>query len=54
MTIERTRQILGSKIAHLSDEEVLKFISSTDKLLDVLMKKAVTELTLENTRKDSI
>ena len=54
MTVERTREILGNKIAHLTDTEVLKLISRTDKLLDVLIKKAVTELTLEKSLKDSL
>ncbi len=36
MTIEKTRQILGSKISRLKDDEVLELISRTDKTLDVL------------------
>lgn len=41
MTIERTRQILGKKVAHFSDDELLAFIQQTDKALDVFFQLAV-------------
>lgn len=43
MTIERTRELLGAKVAHLSDQEVLDFIQRTDQILNVLIKRSVVE-----------
>jgi hypothetical protein len=51
MTVERTRQLLGSKVSHLTDEQVLRFISSTDKFLDVLLKQAVREVGIDKEQK---
>lgn len=44
MTIERTRELLGSKISHLTDQEVSNFIFKTDKIITELMKKSVNEI----------
>jgi len=41
MTIERTRQLLGDKVANLSDDEVLLLIQQTDKSIDALFHLAV-------------
>ena len=44
MTIERTRQIFGNKIAHLSDEEILLFIQQSGSLVDSVLDIAVEAL----------
>lgn len=41
MTIERTRELLGGKVAHLSDEKVLLLIQQADSSLDVFFKLSV-------------
>lgn len=41
MTIQRTRELLKEKVAHLSDDEVLLLIQRTDKSIDSLFKLAV-------------
>lgn len=41
MTIERTRQLLGKKVAHLSDNEVLLLIQQTDNALDFIFKFSI-------------
>lgn len=41
MTIERTRQILGKKVEHLSDEDLLHLIEQTDKAMGALFQLAV-------------
>jgi len=44
MTIERTRELLKEKVAHLSDSELLEFINKTDKALDAIMQVAAKKL----------
>ncbi len=44
MTIERTRELLGEKVAHLSDEKVLLLIQQTDASLDVIFKLSVKKV----------
>lgn len=41
MTIERTRELLGKKVAHLSDDKVLLLIQQTDKALDSIFKLSI-------------
>lgn len=41
MTIERTRELLGKKVAHLSDEKILLLIQQTEDSLDVIFKLSV-------------
>ncbi len=41
MTIEKTRQLLGEKISHLTDDQILNLIEKTDKALDGMFKIAV-------------
>lgn len=41
MTIERTRELLGEKVAHLSDEKILLLIQQTDASLDAIFKFSV-------------
>ncbi len=41
MTIERTRELLGGKVAHLSDEKVLLLIQQTEASLDAIFKLSV-------------
>ena len=47
MTVERTRQLLGNKIAHLSDEEVLALIQRTEKALHPLFTLAVQKIKVD-------
>lgn len=42
MTIERTRKIFGSKMKHMSDEQVLRFIGDMSIVGDELLKTALT------------
>lgn len=53
MTIERTRQILGQKVAHLTDEQVLMLIQKTDKAAEALFKLAVKKAYTQN-KKNSL
>ena len=41
MTIERTRELLGGKVAHLSDDKILLLILQTETSLDVIFKLSV-------------
>lgn len=41
MTIERTRELLGEKVAHLSDEKILLLIQQADASLDAIFKLSV-------------
>lgn len=41
MTVKRTREILGSKVSQLTDDQVLDLIEKTDKALDAFFKIAV-------------
>lgn len=43
MTIERTRQLLGGKIANLSDSDVLILIQKTNKSIDALFYLSVKQ-----------
>lgn len=47
MTVERTRQLLGTKVSNLSDNEVLLLIQQTDESIDVFfslsVKKAIAK-----------
>lgn len=53
MTIERTRELLGDKVAHLSDNKVLLLIQQTDASLDVIFKLSVKKA-LAKQKKGSI
>lgn len=44
MTIERTREIFGSKVDHMTDVEVLRFIQETSLMCDSLLDAALTAL----------
>lgn len=44
MTIKRTREILGDKVAHMTDEEVLEMIKNTKVMVDALFDTAVKEI----------
>ena len=54
MTIKRTRELLGQKVVHLSDKELLLFINETDMLLDVLISMATSQFPLQPARKNGI
>ncbi len=41
MTIQRTRELLGEKIVHLSDDKVLLLIQQTDNALDSIFKLSI-------------
>lgn len=43
MTIQRTREIFGSKLADKSDNEVLEFIQQTGQLCDSLLDMVLTK-----------
>lgn len=45
MTIERTRQIFGTKMADWTDEQVRQFNEKMDTIIDPLFNAAVMELT---------
>ena len=47
MTIERTREIYGDKISHLSDQKVLEFISNMGVICDDILDTLLTG-TLKN------
>ena len=44
MTIERTRELLGEKVTHLSDEKILLLIQQTDASLDAIFKLSVKKV----------
>ena len=54
MTVERTKQLLGAKISHLSDEEILQFLQATDGMLGILMQKSVKRFHAVKAGKDEI
>lgn len=47
MTVKRTRELLGQKVAHITDEELGAFIETTSKSLDVLMMLAAKKASLQ-------
>lgn len=48
MTIQRTREIFGVKMKHLTDAEVLEFMTSIGVLCDDLLNSALHQLTAPN------
>ena len=54
MTIERTKQLLGSKVSGLTDQEILDFINATGKFLDEVIKQAVTKIDTSKNVEDSL
>ena len=53
MTIQRTREILGKKVEHLTDDEVLMLISKNEKMIDAVFRLAVKKAHL-NKKGDTI
>ena len=53
MTIQKTRQIMGKKIKHLTDDEVLMLISKNEKMIDAVYELAVKKAHL-NKKGDTI
>ena len=43
MTIERTRELLGEKVAHLSDDKVLLLIQQTEASLDAIFQLSINK-----------
>lgn len=41
MTIERTRELLGERVAHLSDDKILLLIQQIDNALDFIFKLSI-------------
>lgn len=54
MTVQETREILGNKVGHLSDDQVAEFINSQSKLIDVLLLKFASESSSIKVKKESI
>lgn len=48
MTIERSRELLKEKVAHLTDIELLAFINKTELSIDLIMQTIVKNKSLQN------
>lgn len=48
MTIERTRELLGDSISHLSDQEVFEMIGEARQLADVFIDLSIQKDTYKN------
>jgi hypothetical protein len=51
MTVQRTRELLGNKVSHLNDKEILTFNNTTDLLLEVLIKQSLIKIPSSKKRK---